>query len=183
MKLRRGFKKEANEYAREFRAELELGPHAPLCPWQLAGHLLIPVFRLSALSSEIRDEVGYLLNDGREFFSAVTLFHGPRRSILHNDRNAKTRQASDLAHELSHAILGHPPTAPFNDVGCRNINKEIEDEAAWLSAALLISEEAAIAIVQSHATIEEASRNYGVSKSLLNMRINVTGARRRVKAR
>lgn len=181
MKLRRGFKTEANQYAREFREELELAHHAPLCPWKLAEHLAIPVFRLTTLRRDAPEEVAFLLNDGKEFFSAVTIFHGLRRSILHNDKNAPTRQASDISHEIAHAVLGHPPTAPFNEVGCRNINREIEDEAAWLGAALLISEEAAISIVRSQMTMHDASRTYGASPALLKMRINVTGARRRAK--
>src|SRR5579859_3730759 len=41
--MRRGFKKEANEIALEIRAELGLGPRAPLDPWKLAQHLLIPL--------------------------------------------------------------------------------------------------------------------------------------------
>ncbi|MCC5670626.1 hypothetical protein LC653_44390 [Nostoc sp. CHAB 5784] len=46
-KFRRGFKKEASAYAKEFREELGIKPHAPLCPWQLAEHLAIPIVPLS----------------------------------------------------------------------------------------------------------------------------------------
>jgi hypothetical protein len=51
MALRRGFKTESNERAREFRVELGLAPHAPLSPWALASHLGIPLMRLSELAS------------------------------------------------------------------------------------------------------------------------------------
>ena len=43
VKLRRGFRKEAEEYAAEYRKELNLAEHDPLDPFDLAEHLLIPV--------------------------------------------------------------------------------------------------------------------------------------------
>jgi len=47
MRLRRGFKTEAEEYAEEFRTELELDIDGPLCPFRLASHLEIPVVAVS----------------------------------------------------------------------------------------------------------------------------------------
>lgn len=125
MRLRRGFKTEADEYSREFRKELSLAAHAPLCPWQLANHLEIPVVQLSDLAADSPTSIRYLLSRGKDYFSAVTVFLGPRRVVLHNDGNAKSRQASDIAHELAHAILMHPPMPPFNSRGMRTVDKTL----------------------------------------------------------
>lgn len=99
--------------------------------------------------------------------------------IVHNDAHSKSRQASNISHELSHAILQHPRMEPFGDYGCRNFNKELEDEANWLGPALLISEEAALHIVKSGMTIPQAVNHYNVTKEVISMRLNVTGARKR----
>lgn len=182
MTLRHGFKKEANDYAREFRAELGLEPHAPLCPWRLAAHLAIPVVPLTSFSNEISREVHHLTECDPKSFSAVTVFEGRRRLIVHNDAHHPLRQASNISHELSHAILQHSPKELFNEHGCRNFNKDIEDEAEWLGPALLISEEAALHIVKTEMSMDEAIEFYSVTKKVLSMRINVTGAHKRLAA-
>ncbi|WP_336229346.1 ImmA/IrrE family metallo-endopeptidase [Scytonema sp. PRP1] len=179
-KFRRGFKKEASAYSREFRAELGLKPHDPLCPWQLAEHLAIPIVPLSEFQHKIPDEVRYLTEKDPKSFSAITVFYGTQRIIVHNDAHSPLRQASNVSHELSHGILQHQPDEVFNECGCRNFNQEYEDEANWLAPALLISEEAALHIVKTGMTIDEAVEYYRASKEVINMRINVTGARKRI---
>lgn len=180
MALRRGFKKDANAYAREFREELGLKPHAPLCPRRLATHLAIPVLALSKFQNTIPKAVHCLTIKDTKSFSAVTVFDGRRRLIVHNDAHLPLRQASNISHELSHAILQHPPTEPFNEYGCRNFNPDYEEEANWLGPALLISEEAALHIVRTGMTIAEAVEYYQASKEVINMRLNVTGSRKRI---
>ncbi|GAB5440091.1 MAG: hypothetical protein Fues2KO_04400 [Fuerstiella sp.] len=184
MKIARwGFKKEAHDYAREFRAELNLRADAPLCPWKLAQHLEIPVTPISTLENEAPEAVRFLMNGGSSEFFGVTYSEGSRRFILHNDANKLTRQRSDLAHELGHAILGHPPSPPFNKHGERNLDDELEKEATFLGGALLVSEEATLRIVRTGAELHVAATEFGVSKKLVQMRINLTGARNRVRRR
>lgn len=181
MKLRWGFKKETNEYAKEFRKEFKKKPFEPLCPWDLANHLLIPILKLSQIDEEAA--VQYLTVTNQDVFSAVTVFNGRKRIIVHNDSHHPRRQAANIAHELSHAILDHPPTPPFTDAGERFLNtevQEIENEANWMGPGLLISEEAALHIVRKKIPIPDAVTLYGVSQQLIQMRINVTGAKRRI---
>lgn len=179
-KFRRGFKKEASDYAREFRAELGIEAHAPLCPWQLAEHLAIPIVPLSEFQNKIPEAVRYFTKKDTKSFSAATVFDNTRRLIVHNNAHDFLRQASNVSHELSHGILQHLPDEVFNEYGCRNFNQEYEDEANWLGPALLISEEAALYIVKTGMTIDEAVEHYRVSKQVISMRINVTGARKRI---
>ena len=180
MGLRRGFKTEANSHAVALRRELQLDVHAPLCPWQLAEYLDVPVIPLSDLRSFEPQAVRYLAGRGREFFSAVTVFvgrHGRKRIILHNDAHARSRQAANLAHELAHAILCHPPTAPFV------IDKVAEEEAKWLGPTLLVPDQAALHIVEAGMVVGVATSLYGVSGPLMQMRLNVSGARVRAQRR
>lgn len=178
MRFRRGFKKEADDYARELREELRLEPHAPLCPWRLAEHLLIPVIPMTSLPGVGSGTLGYFRGTGRTVFSAATVFRRTRRAIVHNDTHHPSRQASNIAHELAHGILGHPPRPPLSDSGCRNFDPDLEAEADWLGTALLVSQEAAIHIAFRALSLDRASEEYGVSRPVIQMRLNVTGARR-----
>jgi Zn-dependent peptidase ImmA (M78 family) len=177
LSLRRGFKTEANDHAREVRRELRLAPHDPLDPWRLAEHLGIPVHKLSDLPDDVAH---YFLRVEVSAFSAVTVFRGRRRIIVHNDGHRLGRQASNIAHELGHGLLLHQPAPALNVVGCRDWDAVLEEEADWLGAALLISDEAAMHIAQSGMSNREAAEAYGVSEPMARMRINVTGARVRV---
>ncbi|MEA1653020.1 ImmA/IrrE family metallo-endopeptidase [Nitrospirillum sp. BR 11164] len=180
MSLRRGFKAEANDYAVEFRKELRLDAHEPLCPRKLAKHLEIPVSRLSEFASDIPEHYSYFTGVEGRSFSAVTVFFGRMRLIIHNDSHALPRQAANIAHELAHGILHHPPSPPLNEHGCRHFDQGIEEEANWLGPALLVSEEAAIHVARTGLSAEEAAKVYGVSEELMRMRLNVTGAYKRV---
>ena len=135
MKLRRGFKSEANEIACETRSELRLAKSAPLSPWKLADHLEIPVVTLSSMRDLIPEAARYFLNTNRSEFSAVTVFRGIERTILHNDSHSFGRQASNLAHELSHALLLHPSTPPIDSRGCRDWDPVLEEEAEMVGGS------------------------------------------------
>lgn len=181
MGLRRGFKSEANWFARSLRGELGLAPYSPLCPWKLARHLDFPVMALEDFVADIPHAIAHLRSAiGQGEFSAVTICKGTRRLIVYNDAHPRKRQAADVAHELSHGLLMHPPKPPFNEDGSRDYNPTLEEEANWLGPALLVSEEAALLIADRGLTISAASDRYGASEQVVRMRLNVTGAYRRV---
>ncbi len=179
MKFRRGFKTEANDVARAIRHELGLRSTDPLDPRRLAAHLEIPITPLSQLKASPA-AVYYFTRKKPSEFSAVTVFDGTERLIVFNDSHSPGRQASDLAHELGHALLFHEPTPALDSTGCRDWDQTCEREADWLGAALLISEEAALQIATSGMGFEDAAAFYGVSAPLVRMRVNVTGAHTRV---
>jgi hypothetical protein len=179
MAYRRGFKTEANSLGREIRAELELGPFDRMNPFELAANLEVPLLTLTELS-EVSPAISHLITNEPEVFSAVTVFYGPSRTIVHNDGHSEPRQNSNLAHELAHALLHHPPSAALDDKGCRNWNQDIEDEANWLAGILLVSEEMTIAIARKKFTQIDAAWKLGVSTQMITFRMNATGAKKRV---
>ncbi len=180
MAYRRGFKSEANTIAREIREELGLRMLDPLSPQRLADHLAVPVIALSELRRTASGAVEYLLSTASDVFSAVTVFRGRRRVIVHNDAHSPGRQASNITHELAHALLLHDPTPALDDRGCRWWNQNIEDEAQWLAGALLLTEDAALSIVRRGTPIPAAAQHFGISVPMVRHRLNVTGANRRV---
>lgn len=179
--LRRGFKSEANSIAREVRRELGLGLTDLLNPWLLAEHLNIPVVPLSSFKTTAPNATRQFVREDPQAFSAVTVFHGPARLIVYNDIHHPGRQASDLAHELSHALLLHPPKPALDHRGCRDWDPEMEEEANWLAGALLISEEAALMIARRTMSPDRAARAYGVTRKMVQFRLNVTAAQARVR--
>jgi Zn-dependent peptidase ImmA (M78 family) len=177
---RRGFKTEANSIATEVRGELNLTALDALDPWALAAYLCIPVWPLSSLEDDAKAAIQHLRDIDQGAFSAVTVFCGTKRTIVHNDGHVRGRQVSDVAHELSHGLLQHPPTPALDDRGCRDWNEGIEDEAQWLAGALLITEDAALWIARGNASEDEAAARFGVTRRMVHYRLNVTGARTRV---
>lgn len=180
MGFRRGFKSEAEALATELRAELGLCPLDRLDPWRLAAHLEIPIMKLSELSRDAAHGVYYFSSVEPESFSAITVFDGSRRMIVHNDAHAPSRQANDVTHELAHGVLLHHPTPALDRRGCRNWNQDREDEADFLAGALLITQAAALRIAQKGIALEIAADAYGVSRRMVQYRLNVTGAYKRV---
>ena len=80
---------------------------------------------------------------------AVTVFHGARRTVVHNDSHSDGRQVSNVTHELGHALLLHAPSPALNDRDCRLWDQNIEDGAQWLAGVLSLTEDAAMFIARN----------------------------------
>ncbi|TCQ12919.1 ImmA/IrrE family metallo-endopeptidase [Rhizobium sp. PP-CC-3G-465] len=180
MALRHGFKSESNAWSRELRAELGLAPHEALCVRRLCEHLDITLLELSKVQADPGYLAYFLLGAGRRFFSAVTLEIFGIRWIVHNDAHDEGRQSSNIAHEIAHAVLHHAVPSLYAADGQRSHNKADEEEANWLGPALLISDEVSLFIASSGMSLAESASIYGCSKEVVQMRLNVCGARRRV---
>lgn len=180
MALRHGFKAEANAWSRDLRTELGLSSESPICTRRLCTHLELPLMELSKIEASPAHLSYFLTGDGRKTFSAVTLRVDGKRWIIHNDAHDGGRQAANIAHEIAHALLDHSIPSLFGDDGHRSHNEADEEEAKWLGPALLISDEAALFIVSSGMSVSQAATFYGASEQVVQMRINVCGAKRRV---
>jgi hypothetical protein len=181
MSLKRGFKAEANRISLRLRRSLELLPHAPINLNRAARHFGIAIAKLTEFSAECPDAVRQLTMIDRSAFSAVTLpLDGDRRVIIHNDSHNRVRQRSNIAHELAHIILRHPFKLLIGPTGCRELDQDTEEEAAWLGSVILITDEAALHIVREGMDARTACNRYRVSAALLRMRINASGARARI---
>lgn len=186
---RRGFRAEAERLALDVRTGLGLGAYAALDPLTLARDLEVPVLALSALTvpppgkdlvAGLGQAVGLLLGTEAAAFSAMTVFLGSRRVIVHNDAHNPGRQASDIGHELAHGLLLHSPTPALDDRGCRDWDPAAEAEADYLAGALLIPAKAAWWIAKQRKPHDEAARQYGCSAPMVRWRVNITGASKRL---
>ncbi len=178
VQLRRGFKAEAEAYACEFRKELGLRASQPLDMFLLARHLEVPVVSLLDLAKDLQPALyTHLTTTATSEFSAVTLTVGSAKCIVYNNSHAPTRQQSDVAHELAHIILGHCLSELTKESGGRHYNKEFEDEAACLSGVLLLPRAAAISVVASGKSVEQAAGEFNISVKMMTMRLNQSGAK------
>ena len=176
MSLRRGFVKEANEISDSIRRELGLAASAPLNPWRVAEHLDIPVLGMRSFTDDAPSAVFHFSGSGQSAFSGATVFYELSRIIVHNDSHSIGRQANDVSHELSHALLLHDPSPALDDLGCRFWDQNIEDEATRLGGTLLVPLDAALLIARKGISAEQAATEYGVSTKLMNFRLNITNA-------
>lgn len=174
-KFRRGFKTEAEDYALEFRLELGLEKHEPICPKKLAHHLEIPIINLSKCDKIDKDIVEYWKHS-EDTFSGMIINDGTYKEILLNDFHHPHRQNSTLAHELSHIILGHELKAIFANDGQRVFPSTDENEARWLSGAILFPKKAAIYCEIQRFSLASIRDKYGISEKMIVWRTQVTDA-------
>ena len=168
MALRRGFKSEAERIARRVRADLGISATQSVAPEHIAE--LLPRERFQELE-DIQPDL----------FSACTLRPSPDRVVVvHNPLSPKTRQKSDVAHELAHTLLDHDLSRVqrLGDVTFLSCDPIQEEEAAWLSGCLLLPRALLLAEVSSGATARDIARKHGVSERMAQYRLDVTGVAR-----
>ena len=177
MKFEYGFKTASETIASDIWAELNRDSLIRLEPAEIAEFLEIEILPVSALNHRASGEVSYFHGRRQSKLSAFTMFLGWQRTIFVNDVHHPNRQRSSIAHELAHALLGHPPTPPLTADGVRNFDRPLEKEAEFLGAALLIPRSSAIESMKAGLSSAEIADLFGVSKQLAAWRIGDSGAR------
>ena len=175
--FKQGFKSWCENTSAALRAELDLGADEALDPRKLAAHLDIVVWKLEEIPGIPSDCIAVLCSDS-DSWSAATVCVGARHAVVLNSSHSPARMNSDFMHELSHLILAHTPARM--DVSSDQVlllssyNRAQEDEANWLSGALLLPRDALFSIRRERLTDEEACRMYSCSKNMLTFRLRVT---------
>lgn len=171
MVFRRGFKAEANKIAVRVRQQMGMTARAPIDPSKICAHFDVLLVKLSELGSADRS----LLEHENSVFSAVTVPCGAQIAIVHNDSHHPYRQRSNICHELAHCFLGHKCVPPLTPAGERARDSGIEAEANFLGGCLLVTNEAAVHIA-CNGLVGAAQQIYGVSPSMLEYRLRMSGA-------
>lgn len=176
--MRRGFKTEAEKASAAARQALKLRPFAPLDPWDYAGFLGVSVLDFASLALSPATIHQLTVTDG-DSWSAMTLKEGAAFAIVLNPAHAPTRRRSDLMHELSHIELKHTPVRV--DVSKNGVlllsdySEDQEQEADWYGAALLLPRSALVHHRSRGETSANIAERYGVSASLCEWRLRMTG--------
>jgi Zn-dependent peptidase ImmA (M78 family) len=174
---KRGFKSWCENTSAALRAELKLGVIDALDPRKLAAHLDIVVWKLEEIPG-IPTECVAVLRADSDSWSAATVCVRTRHAVILNSDHSPARMNSDFMHELSHLLLVHTPARV--DVSSDQIlllstyNRAQEEEANWLSGALLLPRDALFNIRKKRLTDQVACRLYGCSQDMLTFRFRVT---------
>jgi len=178
----RGFKSWCENVAIQHRKDIGLEEIDPIDPRVLAQKLGVHVLAIDQVPDIEEKTLNILTQDDPDSWSALTVCSDNSHLVVLNPTQSKARTNSDLAHELSHIIIGH--TAARIDVTPDNLlildsyDKKQEDEANWLAGCLLLPRPALIHIIRNIKNESKARNDYGVSAQMLTYRLNVTGARR-----
>jgi Zn-dependent peptidase ImmA (M78 family) len=119
-------------------------------------------------------------------WSALTIVQGEAAVVIFNPTHSAGRQASDITHELAHIILGHQPAtmimSPDGKLVMRSYNQKQEDEANWLAWAILLPRDALLSFKRRKAAIAEIASAFGVTETLVQYRMRITGVESQVRA-
>ena len=179
VEFRRGFKAQANRIALGLRKQRDLSDTDPLDPRDVFPTFSIPVVTLSSFTEACPQEASLLLSRPSGFSAMLLSIGNGQRIVIHNDSHSPGRQSSNLAHELGHVLLVHPPELVCTgDLG-RESNSLVEAEAAYLGGCLLVPNEAAHKLAALRVHEGSAAHRYGVSEDMIRYRLRVSGAFRR----
>jgi Zn-dependent peptidase ImmA (M78 family) len=177
--FRRGFKTWCETVAEQRRRALSVSPTAALDPTLVAKDMGVAVVYIEQLPNLDTETLEHLTIGDPDAWSAVTVCAKNKYLIVLNSAHPKTRQANSLMHELAHIIIGHKPArldiTPDGMMILSSYDKNNEDEANWLAAALLVPREALLHARKRGFTNEEAANHYGCSVQLFTFRVNTTG--------
>jgi hypothetical protein len=178
----RGFKAWSENVATQQRRALGLSATSPLDPLELAARLEIKVFKPEKVPGLDAESLRVLLHDDPESWSALTVTVGSACAIVLNSVHSGGRPASDLMHELAHILANHiPARLDITSDGLLILNtydKQQEEEAAWLAGALLLPRVALELIYRQRVDPSEAAERYGISLSMFQYRVRMTGIER-----
>jgi Zn-dependent peptidase ImmA (M78 family) len=177
-----GFKTQAERLALEVRASMGLDWQERLDPRALAKHVGVAVFDLPEMRRLGMKEqsLRFLLGRGRREFSAALFECNGVRVIVANTAHSEGRQASNIVHEVGHLLLRHNPPTEVIEIGCRRWDARMELEADWLAGELLVPRQAAVEVARRQIDADIAAQQFGVSRALMEWRLNHSGARRQI---
>lgn len=151
-------------------------------PRAAARDLGIPVLgdleHFAALPEDIRD----VMLGSREW-SAGTLEGPGGPLIITNPIHAATRLKVTVAEELSHLMMGHPPSSLDPTTGLRTYNKTVEDEAFSVGGAMVMPYSQLYSLVDRGQPLETIADEFEVSVPMARCRVNRTGLLRMHRAR
>jgi len=135
---------------------------AAIDPYVVAGSLDIPIITEASQFDAIAEPARSEMLSSREW-SAGTL-EGP------------TRLRVTLAEEISHLVMGHPPSTIM--AGARTYVGTVEAEAFSVGGALVMPYGRVFRMVKAGATIPDIAAAFAVSPAMARCRVNRTGLSR-----
>lgn len=182
--MQRGFKTQSEAWAVDLRRALDLNPQDPLAAEQLASHLGVFLVGPHDIPGMDAVTLWQLLSTDPSSWSALTISVGDQPVIIRNTEHAKTRQQSDLMHELAHLLCKHEPSMVLQisefPYPLRDYDEEQEAEASWLGGCLQLPRPALLWAARRQLSEAAMVLHFGASVDLIRYRRQVTGVTRQL---
>lgn len=144
-------------------------------PYDVATKLTIPVIGAREQFAVIPEPARTAMLSSRQW-SAGTI-EGPRGPlIILNPMHADTRLRVTLAEEISHLVMGHPPSTIT--AGARTYVGTVEAEAFSVGGALVMPYGRLFTLVKAGASIDAIASAFSFSRQIARCRVNRTGLSR-----
>lgn len=186
--MKRGFKTNAEKISIELRKSIGLKCHDRMDCIQILSQLAnFMIKEFNAVAIEISEMSKYglapnlietLCNTRGNEVSAVLLRKDKDYIIIYNQSHSSNRINSSIAHEISHILCEHNfNILSLNQSNCliRELPKEFEDEADWLSSCILVPREGLLWAIRRGMSHDEIASHFGVSAQMVRWRVNTTG--------
>lgn len=160
---------------------LGLADGAAVDPYAAATFLRVPVVgqlsQFAVVPDPMRSEIL-----GSNEWSAGTLEGPLGPMVILNPTHSETRLKATLAEEISHLVMGHPPSK-IDAAGVRTYNATVEQEAFSVGGALVMPYGQVFRLAKNGAPIGTIAETFGVSPAMAQYRVNRTGLSRMHKKR
>ena len=180
MSLPRGFKANAERESLRLRRELGLAPAQALDITRLAAHLGVEIISAGDLIDVTRLEE--LERIQAYSFSAATFEVAGRTFVVTSPLRPTPRQASDIAHELSHLLLRHELSEirEVSGVPFRTCRPDEEEQATSFGGTLLLPRPLLVSAARQGLGPQQIAEKYNVTLEMARFRYNSTGVRNQV---
>ncbi len=185
--MRRGFKAHAERLSLETRDRLGIRNDAAIDPIELVQSKGCLVWTPQEVPELDVSHLTQLTISDPDSWDAVTIKEGDSTVIVVNNTRPAARQANTIMHEWAHLELKHKPSRvdEFENglLLLSDYPKELEDEADWLSGAMLAPREGLVSLRRRGLDDDQIAEIFGISSELATWRIRMTGIDRQIRRR
>jgi hypothetical protein len=178
--LPHGFKANAERESLRLRSELGLAAAQAMDMNRLAGHLRVEIVSAGDLIDITQLEE--LERIQAYSFSAATFEVAGRTFVVTSPLRPAARQASDIAHELSHVLLKHELSEirEVSGVPFRTCRPDEEEQATSFGGTLLLPRPLLVAAARQGLGPQQIAEKYNVTIEMARFRYNSTGVKNQV---
>jgi len=185
--MRRGFKAHSERLSLETRNSLGLRPDEAIDPISLVESKGCLVWMPNEVPGIDPEHLAQLTVGDPDSWDAVTIKEGDCTVIVVNDTRPAPRRANTIMHEWAHLELRHKPSRvdEFENglLLLSDYPKELEDEADWLSGAMLAPRDGLVSLRRRGFNNDQIRTEFGISIELATWRLRMTGIDRQIRGR
>lgn len=167
------FIRQIEMHATTLRQQIGIGTVDKLSPRDLADRLNIQLAYPDEIEHLTPEQRHFLLGFDASVWSGMSnVLPNGKLLIILNPNQTTERENVTIMEEVAHRYFGHEPSQ-LNSSGRDRYNQEIEREAYWLAAAVLLPSKIVGQAVYQGESADNLAATYGTSTELAEMRIKL----------